>query len=62
MCINDKLSDLDKCQVVSSRATRFLNVLMLLLVVNLKYACVVWSPHTVKDVNLFRDMLQVSLW
>ena len=66
--INDKLQWSSQCQFAASKATRVLNVLRCTMlgcdseakyraykaIVRplLEYACVVWSPHAVKDVNL----------
>ena len=66
--INDKLQWSSQCQFAASKATRVLNVLRHTMlgcdseakyraykaIVRplLEYTCVVWSPHSVKDVNL----------
>ena len=66
--INDKLQWSSQCQFATSKATRVLNVLRRTMlgcdseakyraykaIVRplLEYACVVWFPHAVKDVNL----------
>ena len=71
--INDKLQWSSQCQFAASKATRVLNVLRRTMlgcdseakyraykaIVRplLEYACMVWSPHAVKDVKLFRGVL-----
>ena len=66
--INSKLQWSTQCQIVAAKATRILNVLRRTMfgcdseakcraykaIVRplMEYACVVWSPHTAKDVNL----------
>jgi len=66
--INGKLQWSGHCQTVASKATRVLNILRCSMfgcnsevkcrayktIVRplLEYACVVWSPHTMKDMNL----------
>ena len=73
--INDKLQWSSQCQFAASKATNVLRHTMLgcdseakyraykaIVRPLLEYACVVWSPHAVKDINLLEAVQKRAAW